>query len=519
MSTLRTTNVIHGSSAISNIVLDNQGRAIFGPDSPAGRAALYVNAQNNRVGVNTESPAVALDVDGAINATGNVAFGGTLSVTGNVSFNGASLDLNSDLDLTGTLDVTGNSTFTGDVGITGDLTVDTNTLFVDSSSNYVGIGTVTPINKLAIEYSPGSGNSDGIRLFDTTNSTVSLFGTTGSTYNYAGVVGATTLLYGARNLTLCADNANTGRIDFTTNGAVQLRIQSDGNVCVGPPLDNGIAFTVSDTNGGIANRSTRVENGENHTYLWQTSGVHGEAMEIRDAYPLNIARLWLASAGTLGQEFYIRGGLRYRMCGGGNDATSGGHWFKNDSAQNFTDPDSAGLPSSLTVGHQFIQSTDNTAGLHIYHTSNNASALLGGLYVKFTRLNPNNTTSYVFTAVDNLNANIYTINSNGTVTARSDGRLKKNIVNTRDGYLDDLMRLKVRKYNWITQEDNEQKELGLIAQEVQEVFPGLVQEGNDENKTLSIKTSVIPLMLLKALQEANEKIIDMESRIATLENT
>ena len=75
MSTLRTTNVIHGSSAISNIVLDNQGRAIFGPDSPQGRAALYVNAQNNRVGVNTETPAVALDVAGAINATGNVAIG------------------------------------------------------------------------------------------------------------------------------------------------------------------------------------------------------------------------------------------------------------------------------------------------------------------------------------------------------------------------------------------------------------------------------------------------------------
>ena len=150
MSTLRTTNIIHGSSAISNIVLDNQGRAIFGPDSPAGRAALYVNAQNNRVGVNTESPAVALDVDGAINATGNVAFGGTLSVTGNVSFNGASLDLNSDLDLTGTLDVTGNSTFTGDVEITGDLTVDTNTLFVDASTNFVGVRNLSPIVDLHV---------------------------------------------------------------------------------------------------------------------------------------------------------------------------------------------------------------------------------------------------------------------------------------------------------------------------------------------------------------------------------
>ena len=91
MSTLRTTNVIHGSSAISNIVLDNQGRAIFGPDSPQGRAALYVNAQNNRVGVNTESPSVALDVDGAINATGNVASWWNFSVTGNVSFDSGTL--------------------------------------------------------------------------------------------------------------------------------------------------------------------------------------------------------------------------------------------------------------------------------------------------------------------------------------------------------------------------------------------------------------------------------------------
>ena len=88
MSTLRTTNIIHGSSAVSNIVLDNQGRAIFGPDGPQGRAALYVNAQTNRVGVNTETPAVALDVAGAINATGNVAIGGTLSVTGNTTVNG-----------------------------------------------------------------------------------------------------------------------------------------------------------------------------------------------------------------------------------------------------------------------------------------------------------------------------------------------------------------------------------------------------------------------------------------------
>ena len=82
MSTLRTSNLIHGSSAVSNVVLDTQGRASFGPDGPNGRAALYVDPQNNRVGVNNESPSTTLDVDGAINTTGNLTVGGTLNLTG-----------------------------------------------------------------------------------------------------------------------------------------------------------------------------------------------------------------------------------------------------------------------------------------------------------------------------------------------------------------------------------------------------------------------------------------------------
>jgi hypothetical protein len=125
MSTLRTTNVIHGSSAISNIVLDNQGRAIFGPDSPQGRAALYVNAQTNRVGINTELPAVALDVDGAINATGNVNFNGNLNLLG-------------------------------------DFSVGTNpSLFVDTSNTTgrVGIGTNTPTNLLEVVNSVNTANT------------------------------------------------------------------------------------------------------------------------------------------------------------------------------------------------------------------------------------------------------------------------------------------------------------------------------------------------------------------------
>jgi hypothetical protein len=82
-----------------------------------------------------------------------------------------------------------------------------------------------------------------------------------------------------------------------------------------------------------------------------------------------------------------------------------------------------------------------------------------------------------------------------------------------------LASLRVVKYHWKTQEDSEPKELGLIAQEVEEVFPGLIHtEGEGDDEVKEIKRSVIPYMLLKALQEANAKIESLETRIAALES-
>ena len=48
--------------------------------------------------------------------------------------------------------------------ITGDLTVDTNTLFVDSANNRVGIGTASPTSDLDIFRASGSGITSGISL-------------------------------------------------------------------------------------------------------------------------------------------------------------------------------------------------------------------------------------------------------------------------------------------------------------------------------------------------------------------
>ena len=114
---------------------------------------------------------------------------------------------------------------------------------------------------------------------------------------------------------------------------------------------------------------------------------------------------------------------------------------------------------------------------------------------------------------------IYSIFTNGTVGTPSDIRLKKNVESTRDGYLNDIANLRVVKYHWKTQEDAEPKELGLIAQEVEEIFPGLIHtEGEGDDEVKEIKRSVLPFMLLKALQEANAKIKTLETEVAALKN-
>ena len=108
---------------------------------------------------------------------------------------------------------------------------------------------------------------------------------------------------------------------------------------------------------------------------------------------------------------------------------------------------------------------------------------------------------------------------NGTTTYTSDQRLKKNIETTRDGYLADICRLRVVKYNWRNDAEGTDKELGLIAQEVEQVFPRLVQDDlnkispDDETLYKTLKGSVIPYMLLKAIQELKAELDELKAKV------
>jgi hypothetical protein len=112
-------------------------------------------------------------------------------------------------------------------------------------------------------------------------------------------------------------------------------------------------------------------------------------------------------------------------------------------------------------------------------------------------------------------------NANNSYGALSDIKLKENIVDATPK-LDDLMKVKVRNYNLI---GDTNKQIGVVAQELEEVFAGLVEETKDTDKdsndlgttTKSVKYSVFIPMLVKAIQELNAKVDAQAATIAELQ--
>jgi len=210
---------------------------------------------------------------------------------------------------------------------------------------------------------------------------------------------------------------------------------------------------------------------------------------------------------------------------------------ENSTALDFYDNTSNALRMRIDSSGNLLVGTTSASGNEKFNvtTSSDKVALFkqsadtnayNGIHVQIGSAQ-NNTSSYHFRGETRGVANYY-LYGNGTTSYSSDSRLKKNIVTTRNGYLEDLNKLRVVKYQWLGDNpDCQQVELGLIAQEVEEVFPNLVQEHEIEGVGMrkNIKQSVLPFMMLKAIQELKaindtqaETINALTARIVALES-
>jgi len=103
-------------------------------------------------------------------------------------------------------------------------------------------------------------------------------------------------------------------------------------------------------------------------------------------------------------------------------------------------------------------------------------------------------------------------NTNNSYGAISDQRRKENIVDATPK-LEKLNQVRIVNFNMI---GDEQKQIGVIAQELEQIFPSMVEEDSDGMK--AVKYSVFVPMLIKAIQEQQAIIEQLKARIEALES-
>ncbi len=177
----------------------------------------------------------------------------------------------------------------------------------------------------------------------------------------------------------------------------------------------------------------------------------------------------------------------------------------------YTDDNNTSVPDIYLGGNEGVFLRGN--GKKFYMGSYSA----GGEETPSLGIYPNNTDSLFTTIGYN---DFFTMHIQGSIEAGhfnsvSDIALKKDVQKLDDNMIGKVMQLNPVTYRWKEDSEDENLKYGLIAQELEKIFPDMVF-GKEGEKTISYD-SLIPV-LIKSIQEQQQEIEQLKKEIQSLKN-
>ena len=295
----------------------------------------------------------------------------------------------------------------------------------------------------------------------------------------------------APNLTL---NSTGSKIEANTAGTTQKFLQFSSN---GAGVYFGIESSAGDTFfTGSAAYDSVIYTPNNPLFISTTT------LKLKGAQTISATTAGSSGAGAL----IVQGGISAGNTGAASYFGGAATFTGDVSAQRLEAVDAAA----------------NNRAAAFFRTQNNTTYSSSVLDIQGDRTTTNATYNLInaqnaavtgqFSVRDSGNA----VNTNNSYGAISDRKLKENIVDATSK-LEKLNQVRIVNFNRI---GNEQKQLGVIAQELEQIFPSMIEEaidrdaeGNDLGTTTkSVKYSVFVPMLIKAIQELTTRLAAVEAK-------